>query len=153
MAIKITIPPVEDYRNYMRMVLRYMLTHFGFIGLGDLPPMGFEKLFSQADVQKFFDKLNAAKVDKPLKITLAEMLLMYACHVCMNKILVSKYDEFISPLILQQLPDDHHLKTFKAFRDEMLSLNSYLIKDTEKKMPKQKKLFELKDKLSEIEIE
>ena len=58
MAIKITIPPVEDYRNYMRMVLRYMLIHFGFIGLGDLPPMGFEKLFSQADVQKFFAKLR-----------------------------------------------------------------------------------------------
>ena len=137
----------------MRIVLSYMLIHFGFIGLGDLPPMGFEKLFGQAEVQKFFDKLNAAKVDKPLKITLADALLLYACHVCMNKILVSKYDEVMTPFILQQLPDNHHLKTFKAFRNEMLSINSYLIKNAEERMPKQKKLFILKDRLAEIEID
>ena len=58
MATTITIPPVEDYRNYMRMVLSYMHIYFGFIGLVDLPPMVFENLFTQADAQKFFAKLR-----------------------------------------------------------------------------------------------
>ena len=153
MASLISIPTVEEYRNHLRIVFSYILIHCSFIGIGEMPSMGFEQLFTKDEVQKLLDKLNSAKIDKPLKITLADALLMFSCHVCMNKILVSKYDELLTPIILEQLPDNHHLKTFKAFRDQMLHVNNHLINNAEEKIPNKKKLIILKEKLSAIEIE
>ena len=153
MANVITIKAGDEYRNHLRIVLTYILIHFDFNNIGELPLIGIEKVLEQSAVRRVVNRLNACNPNKTLNITLTDTLVYYSCYVCMNKILVSKYDERITSIILEDLPDDHDIKTFKAFRNQMLSINSYLIRQLEDELPTQKKLFILKDRLAEIEID
>lgn len=153
MATAISIPAEESFRNHIRIVLSYMLIHFSLIELGEFPALGLEEVLDLKVTTKFFEKLNGYPEGKPMKITFTEALMIYSAHVCMNKLLVSKYDEIITPAILEQLPQDHPLKTFKGFRNEMLNINGHWIRNTEKSLADKKLLHHLRNKLVEIVID
>ena len=152
MATTITIPPIEEYRIHLRMVLSYMLAHFIGTPDGEKPPIDFRGMITEEAINKLMDKLAKAKPAKSLKITIGDILLLYTSFVLMNKILVSDYDEIIATPLLKLLPDDHPLKQFNDFRDEMISINNHLITNAEEKLHTQKRIALLKERLAEVEI-
>jgi hypothetical protein len=151
-VVSISIPPVADYRYHLRLVLTFMLAHLRIDDNGNKGPIDFKDVVELEEVLKLTKKLVAAKPNKSFKISLTEGLVFYKCFVLMNKILVSKHDELITIELLKLLPPNHSLKDFKAFRDEMLYVNTHLIEDSEKKFKSHNELVAIKDRLAEIDL-
>jgi hypothetical protein len=144
MAATITLPPVQDYRDHLGLVISYIMLHISVSKIEGFPDFDLERMVNYEKLEKFRDKLMAAKPTKPLKVTLKEMLRLYTCFSCMNKILVSDYDELMAPHILNMLPNDHPLKEFKTFRNEMIRVNCHLIENTETNIFKNQHAFTAK---------
>ena len=130
-----------------------MLIHFSYTELGELPELGLETVLDPKIAKRIFDKMNILKPKMPMRLTLDEALMIYSAHVCMNKLLVSKFDETITPRIFESLPDGHKMKSFQFFRSEMLDINSHLIRNTEISLADKKSLHHLKNKLAAIVID
>jgi len=153
MPTTIAIPPIDKYRTHLRIVLSFILVNFIGDHNGNIPPISFQGTANEAAVKKLLLKIARADPNESLKVTIEDALLLYTSFVMMNKILVSKYDELIATSVLQILPENHPLKKFNAFRDEMIFVNCHLITNTEERLVKKKELFKLKDKLAEIDID
>jgi len=151
-VVSISIPPVADYRNHLRMAITFVLAHLIGEPNGVKTPVDFQGIIDLETIMKLSKKLSTAKPNKSFKITLDEGLLFYTCFVLMNKVLVSKHDEVITSVLLKMLPAGHHFKDFKVFRDEMLYVNTHLIEDTEKKFKSHNELIVLKERLAEIDL-
>jgi hypothetical protein len=130
-----------------------MIIHFMLTDLGDIPETGLEEVIGPKMLQRVFDRLTISPKGQPMKLTLSEALMLYASHVCMNKLLVSKYDEAITSLGVDQLQEGHPYKSFTFFRSEMFDINSHFIRNVEKSLADKKSLHHLKDKLAGIELE
>jgi len=152
MATTMYIPPVADYRNHLCLVLSYIIIHLSASKLEGMPSFGLEGVTDYEATEKLMRRIATSKPTKQLKITMAEMSLIYTCLVCMNRILVSEHDELLAPQILSMLPEGHYLKDFKVFRDEMLYKNSHLIEDAEAKNTKHNIKFPIKDVLGAMDI-
>ena len=150
--VTITIPPVSDYRYHLGLVTTFILAHLTGEPNGIKSPIDFQGIVDTQSVLLLTKKLSNAKPDKPFKVSLKEALLFYTCFILMNKILVSKHDEVLTTVLLKILPANHQLKEFKAFRDEMLHVNTYLIADSEKKFVAHKECTTLKERLAEIDL-
>ena len=135
------------------MVLNYMIIHFMLTELGDIPETGLEEVIDPKMAKTVFDRLTISPKGKPMRLTLSEALMVYAAHVCMNKLLVSKFDEAVTSLVLDQLHEGHEYKSFEFFRSEMLDINSHLIRNTEISLADKKSLHHLKNKLAAIVID
>jgi hypothetical protein len=153
MSTEINVPEDESFRNHIRMVLSYMLIHFAFTELGELPELGLKEVIDQKIAKRIFDKMNALKPKVLMKLSLEEALNLYAAHVCMSILLVSKYDKTIATTVIENLPDDHEMKSFEFFRSEMLDINSHFIRNVEKRLSDKKELHILKSKLAAIRID
>ncbi len=144
MAATITLPPIQDYRDHLGLVISFIMLHISVSKVEGFPNFDLERMVNYEKLEKFKDKLVSANPTKPLKVTLKEMLRLYSCYSCMNKILVSEYDELMAPYILEMLPNNHPLKEFKTFRNEMIRVNCHLIQNTETNIFNNKNAFTAK---------
>ena len=152
MATTMYIPPVANYRNHLCLVLSYIIIHIDASKIEGMPSFGLEGVTNYEATEKLLRRIATSKLTKQLKITIAEMSLIYTCLVCMNRILVSEHDELLAPQILSMLPEGHYLRNFKVFRDEMLYKNCHLIEDAEAKNAKHNINFPIKDVLGAMDI-
>ena len=153
MATEINMPTEESFRNHINMVLSYMLIHLSLTELEELPELGLKEVLDPKIAKRVFDRLAIFPRGKPMRLTLSEALMIYSAHVCMNKLLVSKFDETITPTILENLPEGHEYKSFEFFRSEMLDINSHFIRNSEISLGDKKSLHHLKNKLAAIVID
>ncbi len=152
MAIVI-IPKIPQYRGHLNMVLSFIFLHISLMEMGEMPSLGIEKITTKESIEALQSKTQKAGDKKVLKITIEDSLLFYACFVFMNKILVSKYDEFMITIIIGCYPNSKIIPDFKTFRDDMIFTNNHLIANSEDKLKSHRELNELKERLSEIQID
>ena len=153
MAVSISIPTIQDYRIHLLIVLSFVSAHLELDKAQNEKPYDLKGVADLDSIAKLKKRLSNINPDKVLKISKKELLLFHSCTVLMNKFLVSKHDEVISIEILKDLPEDHILKHFNAFRDEMIRINTYLIADTEKKYKNENEMSLLRAKLAEIDFD
>ena len=152
MLKSISIPPLPGYHQHLQLVLCFFFFHFVHRSTEKIPELGFEYLFNMDEINVLIGKFKAANSKRAVEVTEAEILLLYSGFVCMNKMLVSSYDEMSAAPLTEPLAANHPMKNFVTFRDDMINSNNHLILDTEKKYQKRPELIELMKKLSLIEI-
>lgn len=147
------IPPIAPYRNFLCLVLSFFQAYFNSSFEDILPSNLFDTVLKMEEVENLFNRIVLSKEDKLLKIKASDCLLLYTCFVCMNKVLVSSYDEDVVRRTVTTLPDGHIMKDFNSFRKHVLTSNDHLMGQAEKVFKVKKKLIAQRERLAAIEID
>lgn len=149
---RISIPPIQEFRNHLLFAALYVKAHQLFAEMGEMPSFGMERVVDKTELDNFISSLNGAGAKGDLVIDEHDVCLSYACLDCMSKLLVSQYDKIILDKLFEMYPETA-IGPFESFRNNILSINVFLMKDTEEKFPELQQLQELKEKLNTIEID
>ncbi len=154
--IKITIPTNDAFRSHLMIAFLYMITYFN--ERHRMPHFGIEDVLNPDDLANLKDKLLNAPHNSSIKITPAELQVIYASVHLMVKLLVSEHDEMIFDNLIAELPDDifHEQEkqngSFTNFRNNVIQANMHIMKDTEEKFHDVPELADIKERLADIHI-
>ena len=96
-----------------------------------LPGYHSPDFLQRLSVRLLLNKIEAATPSETLRLNPKEIKTIYAAYLLSNKLLATTKSEYISGMILQQLPQGHELKDFRSFCKSMRESNTHLIKATE----------------------
>ena len=151
-VIHISIPPIPEYRGYIKSVLHYVEACIISTQTGAFPRNDIEKIVTQAEVHDLFGRLARAGDSGEMEITEKDVLLSYCCYNITSKVMLTEHGEKLSGKINDVIPEKHPLKNNQKLRDFFLEHNSHLIRDIEKKFRDKDHIAELKKRISELEF-
>jgi len=152
-SMEISIPPIPQMRGHIILAVNFLSCYLTMIDAGILD----EELPGFIDrpmLRSITTRLDTAPADERLVVTEEEVRHIYASYLLSSRLLLTAQGEAISEMILKQLPEDHDLKSFEAYRRYMLQCNEHLIKDTEERITVDMKGFdEWKQQLMDWKLE
>jgi hypothetical protein len=127
-----TIPANAKLRGIIHWVLMFTEIQILVYEEAGIPDVGLLQITSLADIQKISVGIRAVPLDQEIEINSEFFLLLYACTIIMNKVLVSSNDELTAKVFLAMMnQSDSKLNKFEIFRDVSIKTNQYLIDQIE----------------------
>jgi hypothetical protein len=130
-----SVPPLLDLREHHVFALNLLNVYLLLLEGDMLPGYQTPSFLKRISVRLLLNKMEMVKAGDMPQLSGEETKTLYAaCFIC-NKLLGSSRSEYISGMILQQMPAGHQLKDYSHFRTAMYRHNTALLSHTEQQAP------------------
>ncbi|HRO42187.1 MAG TPA: hypothetical protein PL009_05100 [Flavipsychrobacter sp.] len=129
--MQLSVSPVEDLREHNIYALSLLNVYLLLLEGEMLPGYHLPEFLKRISVRMLMAKMESSKKAEELNLNHDELKTIYAAYILGNKLLTSSRGEYLSGMILQQIPAGHELKDPGRFQSTMITNNAALAKFTD----------------------